>query len=67
MVREITAFLDMIAAERGAAGNTLDAYRRDLTDYCAFLEARKMSLAEAQSAIIREYLSNLELRGFKPA
>ena len=29
-------FLDMLAAERGAAANTLDAYRRDLDDYLAF-------------------------------
>ena len=27
--REIALFLDMMAAERGAAANTLDAYRRD--------------------------------------
>ena len=26
-------FLDMIAAERGAAVNTLHAYERDLVDY----------------------------------
>jgi hypothetical protein len=28
----IALFLDMLAAEQGA-GNTLDAYRRDLTDF----------------------------------
>ena len=26
-------FLDMLAAERGAAANTLAAYRRDLDDF----------------------------------
>ena len=30
-------FLDMLAAERGAGANTLDAYRRDLADLAAFL------------------------------
>jgi integrase/recombinase XerD len=29
----IELFLDMLAAERGASRNTLDAYRRDLGDY----------------------------------
>ncbi len=30
-------FLDMLAAERGAARNTLDAYQRDIDDYLEFL------------------------------
>ena len=32
----IAAFLAMLAAERGAARNTLDAYRRDLEDAADF-------------------------------
>lgn len=27
--RHLTAFLEMMAAEKGAAANTLEAYRRD--------------------------------------
>jgi integrase/recombinase XerD len=34
-------FLEMLAAERGAAGNTLEAYRRDLDDYVAYLREAK--------------------------
>ena len=33
----INLFLDMLAAEQGAGPNTLDAYRRDLTDFSGFL------------------------------
>jgi integrase/recombinase XerD len=33
-------FLEMMAAERGASAHTLDAYRRDLADFAAFLAAR---------------------------
>jgi integrase/recombinase XerD len=33
--RHASLFLDMLAAERGASKNTLDAYRRDLDDYLA--------------------------------
>jgi len=36
-LRRLDAFLDMLAAERGAAQNTRDAYRRDLVDYIAHL------------------------------
>ena len=37
----IELFLDMIAAERGASRNTLDAYRRDLADFSADLPGRR--------------------------
>ena len=36
-------FLDMLAAERGAAANTLDAYRRDLDDYARFPRGKTAS------------------------
>ena len=35
--RLTSLFLDMLAAEQGAGQNTLDAYRRDLTDLSEFL------------------------------
>ena len=35
----VNAFLDMLAAERGAAKNTIDAYQRDLDDYLEFAAA----------------------------
>jgi integrase/recombinase XerD len=37
-------FLDMMATERGASGNTLDAYRRDLEDYADHLEDKKRDI-----------------------
>ncbi|TAL80902.1 MAG: site-specific tyrosine recombinase XerD [Beijerinckiaceae bacterium] len=54
----------MMAAERGAAGNTLDAYRRDLDDYCnAIIDAGK-SLQNVATDDIRTYLLGLKSRGF---
>ena len=41
----IDLFLEMIAAERGAARNTIEAYRRDLADYAAFLAGTRRSPA----------------------
>jgi integrase/recombinase XerD len=63
----IDAFLDMIAAERGAAQNTLDAYRRDLIDYAHSLEAHKVKLALAKTKDVRTYLQELDARSLKPA
>src|SRR5690349_13538228 len=54
-------FLEMMAAERGAARNTLSAYAHDLRDYGAYLGGR--SLKEAGPEDIRDYLSHLEALG----
>lgn len=60
----IEAFLDMMAAERGAASNTLDAYRRDLADYCRALGAAGKTVRNVETDDIRTYLSGLKTRGF---
>jgi integrase/recombinase XerD len=64
--RAIELFLDMLAAERGASKNTIDAYRRDLADYDAFLIARGSSVAEAATDDVRAYLARLAKRGLAP-
>ncbi|AKI03208.1 tyrosine recombinase XerD [Hoeflea sp. IMCC20628] len=61
------AFLEMMSAERGAADNTLDAYRRDLDDASSVLKALGTSLAQAQANDIRGLLGDLNARGFSPA
>jgi integrase/recombinase XerD len=58
-------FLDMLAAEQGAGANTLDAYRRDLTDFSEFLKASGQSFAGAETQTLRDYLADLDSRGFK--
>ncbi|MGA2057095.1 MAG: site-specific tyrosine recombinase XerD [Bradyrhizobium sp.] len=61
----IDLFLDMLAAEQGAGDNTLDAYRRDLTDFSGFLAAQGESFAGAETQVLRDYLADLDSRGFK--
>jgi integrase/recombinase XerD len=61
--RLAASFLEMIAAERGAAKNTLDAYRRDLSDYLQFLRERGTRLVKAGTSDVRAYLVALESRG----
>jgi integrase/recombinase XerD len=60
--RHVDAYLEMLAAERGAARNTLEAYRRDLQDYCAFL-AGGGGVLTASSQDIRDWLADLSNRG----
>ena len=53
--RLINLFLDMLAAEQGAGPNTLDAYRRDLTDFSGFLAHRGGGFATADTERLREF------------
>jgi integrase/recombinase XerD len=63
--RLINLFLDMLAAEQGAGDNTLDAYRRDLTDLSVFLARTRSSFAGVGTDRLRDYLADLDMRGFK--
>ena len=64
-VKLIGLFLDMLAAEQGAGENTLDAYRRDLTDLSEFLGKAHQTFAGATTEALRAYLADLDTRGFK--
>jgi integrase/recombinase XerD len=63
--RLINLFLDMLAAEQGASHNTLDAYRRDLTDFSEFLARAGTGFAGVETQALRDYLDDLDARGFK--
>ena len=60
------AFLEMLAAERGAAANTLEAYRRDLEHCEDFLSGRRRSLGDAETEDLRAYLQALTASGMAP-
>ena len=59
----IEAFLEMIGVERGAARNTLDAYRRDLTDFASFLTVRGLEARAADHEDIEAFAQDLSVRG----
>ena len=61
----VNLFLDMLAAEQGAGANTLDAYRRDLNDLSEFLASNGQGFVGAETQALRNYLSDLDTRGFK--
>jgi integrase/recombinase XerD len=60
----IELFLDMIAAERGGAKNTLAAYARDLADFSAELGKAGRTIAGASTDDLRGYLGSLARRRF---
>ena len=59
----IEAFLEMLAAERGAAPNTLDAYLSDLQDFAAFATGRGVAASGADAATLSLYLAGLAAAG----
>lgn len=59
----VEAFLEMMSAERGAARNTIEAYRRDLSDYAGFLAGKGKSPQTAARAEIVAYLAFLDAQG----
>ena len=61
----IELFLDMLAAERGAGRNTLQAYGRDLVDLSAHLKAAGRDIAKATTDDLRDYIAVLADRGFR--
>jgi integrase/recombinase XerD len=63
----IEAFLEMMAAERAAAANTLKAYGKDLADAEARLTARGAGLARATAEDVEAYFADVGARGLSPA
>jgi integrase/recombinase XerD len=62
--RRAEAFLEMMAAERGAAQNTIDSYRRDLNDFAGFLAKQGWALDGADGDDLRAYLADLDRRAY---
>ena len=60
----IENFLEMMSAERGAALNTVEAYRRDLDDTAEFLGPRGVKLLDAGVEDIRAAMADLSKRAF---
>lgn len=63
----VEAFLEMMAAERAAARNTLTAYGKDLADAAGFLSGMGRDFGSASAEDIEAYFSDLGARGLSPA
>ena len=54
----------MMSAERGAAQNTLEAYRRDLEQYVGHLARVRTPVDDVDRNEVQAYLMGLESQGF---
>jgi integrase/recombinase XerD len=61
--RHVDAFLEMMAAERGAARLTIAAYQNDLDDFAAFTAQRGGAPERASVEDLRSYLARLARAG----
>lgn len=63
----VDRFLDYLGVERGLAGNTLEAYRRDLRRYAAYLGRRGIrDPARAQEQDIEGFVADLSSSEYEP-
>ena len=53
----VAGFLEALASERGASANTIEAYRRDLADYEAYLRAQGTDALKAGPSHVRGFLA----------
>lgn len=60
-------FLDMLDAEKGAAENTLAAYRQDLRDFASYLSAHGATFTTMTRPLIAGYVREGAESGLKPA
>ncbi len=61
----IEGFLEMLQTERGAAANTVSAYRHDLGEFETFLSKRGSEFRTATSHHVQSYLKFLDDAGLK--
>lgn len=62
----IEAFLEMMAAERSAAHNTIESYQRDLSEAAVFLKKRKSDFARADKHLLEAYIAAQSKSGLSP-
>ena len=62
--RHVESFLEMLAAERGAARNTLAAYEADLNDFTGFAVRRGVPVHAAGADVLRDWVAGLAAAGY---
>ncbi len=68
MEKDIDAFLHYLAEQKGCSQNTLAAYRNDLGQLLAFIQAEKAKgIVRSTQGLIKSYLLNLREKGYSTA
>jgi integrase/recombinase XerD len=63
----VEEFLSWMASERGRSPNTLAAYRRDLTGYCAWLTGERATLLTVERAQLDRFVQARRASGAAPS
>ena len=67
-IHYIAQYLEYLEIERGLSYNTIDAYRRDLTLFCEFLQENHLEeLDDIKRADINSYLKFLRDKSYNPS
>jgi integrase/recombinase XerD len=64
---EAEEYLSWLVSEKGRAGNTVSAYRRDLLAYCTWLRAQGRGIGDVTAATIQDYVAALRAEGKAPS
>ena len=67
MEQEIRDYLSYLRVERGSSALTVSAYERDLNDFAAFAEKRKIGFSDISRDDISAYEAVQHRRGYAPA
>jgi len=65
--RHVESFLEMLGVERGAASNTIEAYRRDLEQFVGFLAQQGLELTDAEPPHISAWQTQASAAGLSAA
>ncbi len=58
-IKQIDQFIDFLWIEQGKSDNTLSAYKRDLKQFCLFLQSKTLLLADVSSYEVTHFLASL--------
>ncbi len=61
-LNDLEEFLDQLRHERNASAHTIAGYRRDLTQFIAYLDGRRVALRHADNLLIRGFMAELHER-----
>ena len=67
MEKQLKQFLNFLQNEKRVSDNTLQSYRRDLTQFKEYLDSNDKKYKKMQEKDIQEYLEYLEAQGKKPS
>jgi integrase/recombinase XerD len=65
-MRHLPLFLDFLTVEKGLAKNSLEAYRRDLTAFGAFLDGARLETTDVRRDDVVRYLAERRAAGASP-